>query len=259
MNDVLCIERGPVTTLTLNRPEKLNALNRELGDRLIEALRVEGLRPETRVIVIAGAGRAFCAGDDVSGSNPTEEYDRTEPMTYATLTHYYRFQSALRRVPKPVIARIHGFCLGAGMDIVCGSDYAVVDAEAKLGFVFARRAIAAGMVLLPRHVGLKHATRLLYEAEIFSPDEALGLGLISKVAKPGTLDDEVAALAERLATGPTRTYGNIKEGLNRAYFPMMDEDLRHMAFMQNFATRTEDSVEARAAWRERRTPQFVGR
>src|SRR5205085_2701359 len=99
--------------LTLNRPEKLNALDRELGNRFIDALMEEGLRPETRVLVIAGAGRSFCAGDDVSGKAQPDGYDRSEPMTYATLTHYYRFQSALRRVPKPVIAKIHGFCLGA--------------------------------------------------------------------------------------------------------------------------------------------------
>ncbi len=257
--DVLKVEPGPITRLTLNRPEKLNALNRELGNALIEALLREGLRPEVRVLVIAGAGRAFCAGDDVSGSATPDGYDRTEPLTYATLTHYYRFQHALRRVPKPVIAQVHGFCLGAGMDIVLGSDYAVADPDARLGLVFVKRAIAAGMVLLPGHVGLKHATRLLFEGDMISPQEARDLGLISKVAEPGKLEAEVQELASRLAAGPTRTYGLIKEGLNRAFFPELDDQLRFMAFMQNFATRTDDSAEARAAWRERRTPAFAGR
>mgnify|MGYP000383289824 CR=1 FL=1 len=257
--DVLKVESGPVTRLTLNRPEKLNALNRELGNALIEALLREELRPEVRVLVIAGAGRAFCAGDDISGSDAPDGYDRTEPLTYATLTHYYRIQYALRRVPKPVVAQVHGYCLGAGMDIVLGSDYAIVDPDAKLGLVFVKRAIAAGMVLLPGHVGLKQATRLLFEGDTISAHEALALGLISKVAEAGKLEAEVQELADRLAEGPTRTYGLIKEGLNRAFFSGLEEQLRFMAFMQNFATRTNDLAEARSAWRERRAPAFVGR
>jgi enoyl-CoA hydratase/carnithine racemase len=257
--DSLLVERGPITRLTLNRPEKLNALNRELGDRLIDTLTAEGLRPEVRVLVIAGAGRAFCAGDDISGGSASNStVDRSEPLTYATLTHYYRFQHALRRVPKPVIAQVHGYCLGAGMDIVLGADYAVVDAEAKLGLVFAKRAIAAGMVLLPRYVGLKHATRLLFEADTFSAAEALELGLISCVAEPGELEGSVNELASRLAEGPTRVYGYIKEGLNRAYFAGLEDDLRFMGMMQSFASRTQDAGEARTAWRERRQTAFRG-
>jgi 2-(1,2-epoxy-1,2-dihydrophenyl)acetyl-CoA isomerase len=234
-------------------------LNRDLGDLLIRALETEGVHPEVRVIVIAGAGRSFCAGDDISGVRvETQAADRADPTSYANLSHYYRLQRVLRRVPRPVIAQIHGHCLGAGMELALGADYAVADAGAVLGVVFVKRAIAAGMVLLPRHVGLKQATRLLYEGEHFSAEEALALGLISKVSAPGQLQADVDALANRLAQGPTRTYGLIKEGLNRAYFPTIEDDLRLEAFMQNFATRTTDSAEARSAWRERRTPRFVG-
>jgi enoyl-CoA hydratase/carnithine racemase len=257
--DTLLIERGPITRLTLNRPDKLNALDRDLGNRLIDALQDEGLKQDVRVLVISGAGRAFCAGDDVSGGPAlTDGTDRSEAVTYATLTHYYRFQDALRRVPKPVIAQVHGYCLGAGMDIVLGADYAVVDAEAKLGLVFVQRAIAAGMVMLPRYVGLKHATRLLFEGETFAPREALELGLISKISGPGELAADVNALAAKLADGPTRVYGYIKEGLNRAYFSGIEDDLRFMGFMQSFAARTQDATEARTAWRERRATNFQG-
>ena len=189
---------------------------------------------------------------------PGEVLDRSDPLTSANTGHYWQFQRALRRVPRPVIAQIHDHCLGAGMEIALGADYAVADSAATLGAVFVKRAIAAGMVLLPRHVGLKQATRLLFEGEHLPANEALALGLISTVAAPGQLAAEVNALAERLAQGPTRTYGLIKEGLNRAYFPTIEEDLRLEAFMQSFATRTQDSAEARSAWRERRTPQFVG-
>ncbi|MGI8551489.1 MAG: enoyl-CoA hydratase/isomerase family protein [Dehalococcoidia bacterium] len=208
----LLLERGPIARLTLNRPEKLNALNHELGWRLIETLEAEGFKPDVRVIVIAGDGRSFCAGDDVSGVRPQEAFDRSEPLTYATLSHYYQFQRALRRVPKPVIVQVHGHCLGAGMDLVLGADYAIVDTNASLGLVFVKRAFAAGMVLLPRHVGLKQATRLLYEGETFSPGEALAMGLVSKVSEPGQLAADVDALAGKLAQAPTRTSGYIYKG-----------------------------------------------
>ncbi len=255
----LLLEHGPITRLTLNRPEKLNALNRDLGARLIHALESESLHPEVRVIIICGAGRGFCAGDDVSGSQPAvQSIDRTEPLTNATIGHYWQLQRALRRSPRPVIAQIHGYCLGAGMDIALGADYAVADAEATLGLVFAKRAIAAGMVLLPRHVGVKLATSLLYGGTTFSAQQALEMGLISRVSPSGQLERDVAELAEQLASGPTRTYGYIKEGLNRAYWPALEEELRLEAFMQSFASRTQDAAEVRAAWRERRPPQFVG-
>jgi 2-(1,2-epoxy-1,2-dihydrophenyl)acetyl-CoA isomerase len=255
----LLVEHGPITRLTLNRPEKLNALNRDLGLRLIRALESESLDPEVRVIILRGSGRGFCAGDDVSGSQqPVASLDRTEPLTNATVGHYWQMQRALRRAPRPVIVQIHGICMGAGMDLALGADYAVADAGATLGLVFAKRAIAAGMVLLPRHVGVKRATSLLYSGTTFTPQQALEMGLISQVSPPGQLEHDVEELAERLACGPTRTYGYIKEGLNRAYWPALEEELRLETFMQSFASRTQDSQEARAAWRERRTPQFVG-
>jgi 2-(1,2-epoxy-1,2-dihydrophenyl)acetyl-CoA isomerase len=257
--EALLIEHGPITRLTLNRPEKLNALNHDLGRRLIDVLEQEGVHPDVRVIVIAGAGRAFCAGDDVSGARvENAALNRSEPLTAATIGHYWHIQRALRRTAKPIIAQIHGNCLGAGMDIALAADYAVADTDATLGLVFAKRAIAAGMVLLPRHVGLKQATRLLYGGQTFSATEALSLGLISQVSERGMLEADVNALAAQLADGPTRTYGLIKEGLNRAYWPALEEELRSEAFMQSLARGTQDSAEARAAWRERRTPHFVG-
>ncbi len=258
---MLTVERGPITRITLNRPEKLNALNRELGNLLIEALETEGFKPDVRVLVIAGAGRAFCAGDDIGAgsASPPTGHDPADPLTYAASSHYYRFQAALRRVPRPVIAQIHGYCLGAGAEIALGADYAVADSAAEIGLVFVKRAIAAGMVLLPAHVGLKEATRLLFEGGHVSAQDALRLGLISQVSAPGCLDADVNALAERLAAGPTHTYGYIKDGLNRAYLREMDGDLRHMAFMQSFARRTDDAAEARLAWRERREPRFAGK
>ncbi|HUG09455.1 MAG TPA: enoyl-CoA hydratase-related protein [Opitutaceae bacterium] len=258
--DILLVERGPVTVLTLNRPEKLNALNRALGLRLISTLMDVGFAPDVRVVVIKGTGRSFCAGDDVSGNRvPDPAYDRSDPVTAGRLGHYWQFQRTIRLVPRPVIAQVHGHCFGAGMDLALASDYAVASDTAKFSVVFIKRAIAAGTVMLPRHVGLKRATELLFEGDAFTAGEALELGLVTRVCPESELEASVMSLAEKLAAGPTRVVGFLKHGLNQAYFPGLEDELQDMAFLQQFATKTEDSAEARTAWQEGRKPVFVGR
>lgn len=260
VDDVLLVDKGPVTTLTLNRPERLNALNRELGTLFIRTIMEVGFDPAVRVIVVRGQGRSFCAGDDVSGTSPPDpSYDRSDPITAGRLGHYWQLQRAIRVVPRPVIVRVHGHCMGAGMDLTLASDYAVAADTSVFGVVFIKRAIAAGTVMLPRHVGLKRATEMLFEGESITADKALQLGLITRVCREGELDHQVDDLATKLASGATRTLGLIKHGLNQAYFPALEDELQDMALLQQFATKSEDSAEARLAWRERRKPVFVGR
>ena len=256
---ILLVERGPITVLTLNRPEKLNALNRDLGLQFINTLLDVGFDPSVRAVVIRGTGRSFCAGDDVSGSSPPDpKYDRSDPIAAGRLGHYWQLQRAIRIVPRPVIARIHGHCFGAGMDMMLASDYAVAAESAAFSVIFIRRAIAAGVVMLPRHVGMKRATEMLFEGGVLTANRALELGLVTRVCPEAELDSEVMTLAGKLAGGPTRTLGLIKHGLNRAYFPALEDELQDMAFLQQFASKTDDSAEARSAWREGRTPTFVG-
>jgi enoyl-CoA hydratase/carnithine racemase len=258
--DVLLVDKGPITTLTLNRPEKLNALNRELGTTFIRTLNEVGFDPEVRAIVIRGAGRSFCAGDDVSGTSPVDEtYDRSDPISAGRLGHYWQLQRAIRLVPRPVIVRVHGNCMGAGMDMMLSSDYAVAADTAVFAVIFIKRAIAAGTVMLPRYVGMKRATEMLFEGETITAHQAHELGLVTKVCTEAELDAEVATLAEKLASGPTRVIGLMKHGLNQAYFPELEDELQDMSFLQQFASKTEDSAEAKAAWRERRKPAFIGR
>ncbi len=258
--DVLLVDKGPVTTLTLNRPEKLNALNRQLGTTFIQTMMEVGFDPAVRAIVIRGSGRSFCAGDDVSGTSPVDPaYDRSDPIAAGRLGHYWQLQRTIRLVPRPVIVRVHGHCMGAGMDMMLSSDYAVAADTAIFAVVFIKRAIAAGTVMLPRYVGMKRATEMLFEGETINAHQALELGLVTKVVPEPQLDAEVSALAEKLANSATRTIGLIKHGLNQAYFPALEDELQDMAFLQQFASRTEDSAEAKSAWRERRKPVFAGR
>ena len=258
--NVLLIDRGPIATLTLNRPERLNALNRQLGLGFINAMMELGFASDVRAIVIRGAGRAFCAGDDVSGTSaPDPAYDRSDPVTAGRLGHYWQLQRTIRLVPRPVVVRVHGVCMGAGMDMVLASDYAVAADTATFGVVFIKRAIAAGTVMLPRHVGLKRATQMLFEGEVITAMQALDLGLVTAVCSEAELDNETVGLAQKLAAGPTRVIGLMKHGLNQAYFPGLEDELQNMAFLQQFASKTDDSAEAKSAWRERRQPVFAGR
>ena len=111
----------------------------------------------------------------------------------------------------------------------------------------------------PRHLGLKRATEMLFQGEVISAEEALALGLVSRVCRESELDAEVLKLAEKLVVGATGTIGLIKHGLNRAHFPALKDELQVMAFLQQIATKSDDAVEARGGWRQGRKPVFAGR
>lgn len=258
--DVLLIDKGPITTLTLNRPEKLNALNRELGTTLAQKLMEVGFDPAVRAIVIRGAGRAFCAGDDISGPSPGQEpYDRSDPLSATHFGGYWRLQHVIRLIPRPVILRAHGYTMGAGMDMLLAADYCIAAEDTTMAVLFIKRGIAAGTVLLPRYVGMKRATEMLFEGETIAAAQALEWGLVNKVVPEAALDTEVQQLAEKLASGPTRVIGLMKHGLNRAYFSSIQDELQDAVFAYQIASKSEDASEARVAWRERRPPDFAGR
>jgi 2-(1,2-epoxy-1,2-dihydrophenyl)acetyl-CoA isomerase len=235
--DVLLVDSGPITRFTLNRPRAHNAIDTELGDRLHAALLTAGRDPEVKVIILRGNGRSFCSGDD---RNEATRYHNDDIEAVGLEAHgYYQLMKAIRRVPQAVIAQVHGYCLGSGMDLLLAADFAVADAEARLGMVFGARGIMGGSVFLPRYVGLKHANRLLFDPEFMSAEQALELGLLTAVARPGELETEVEALAERLASGAAQHYayfGLVKETINRALFPTLEDDVR----MQTLMTRLGD-------------------
>ena len=157
--DVLLVDPGPITRLTLNRPRAHNAIDTDLGDRLLAALLTVGRNPEVKVIILRGSGRSFCSGDD---RNEGPLYHNDDIEAVGLEAHgYYQLMKAIRRVPQAVIAQVHGYCLGSGMDLLLAADFAVADPEAQLGMVFGARGIMGGSVFLPRYVGLKQANRLL--------------------------------------------------------------------------------------------------
>ncbi|MGI8553801.1 MAG: enoyl-CoA hydratase/isomerase family protein [Dehalococcoidia bacterium] len=252
-------QKGAVLTLTLNRPEVLNSLNRDLGGRLLAAIEQAGWSDSVRVIVLRGAGRAFCAGDDLKASRPDGQARHVKPVEQARTGPYYNIVRAIRRAPKPVITRVHGYAFGAGCDLVLASDIAVAADTAQLGLVFIKRAIVGGTNLIGRHVGMKEATRLLFTGDALSGSEALRHGLVTEVVPERELDAHVDAWAARMAEQPTEVLGYIKSGINRSLWPDLDAGLEYQAFMQVFATHTLDRDEGKRAFLEKRPAVYSGR
>ena len=232
MHSELIIEEGPVTRLTINRPERHNAINTEVGDVMVEAITKVGRDPGVQVLVLAGAGRSFCSGDDVSegADGRIDDYAWPNPYhaphiaAYNLERHpYFRMQPLLRRIPQMVIAEVQGYCMGSGFDLMLACDYAIADPEAKL------RMVIPATAYLPKYVGLKQATRLILDDGFISAEEAAELGLVTKVAEPGELRSEVDALANRLAAIGQQRHGYlgvVKESINRSLWPHLDDDLR---------------------------------
>ncbi len=258
----LLFEReGAVATLTLNRPAVLNVLDYELG-ALVKAALAECLADEAvRVVKITGAGRAFCAGDDlndipdVPGRRPL-----LEPIHAYTTSPYYELIHAIRALPKPGVAQVNGHAVAAGCDLALSCDFTYAAASAKFGFTYSRYGMVGGTHTLARHVGLKRATDLLMTGRMIGAEEAAALGLVTAAVPDGELAATVDEAIARLAKAPTRSLGYIKEGLDYSYsVGSRDLALRHEAFLNTQAATTEDYREGWQSFLEKREPRYEGR
>jgi len=202
-----------VGTVTLDRPDKLNALTFEAYADLRDLLAELPHRGDTRVLVVRGSGRAFCSGGDVN-----EIIGATLSMPPDELLAFTRMSGEVIRLmrdcPVPIIAAVHGMAAGAGAVIALAADFRVCTPAARFAFLFTKVGLSGGDMgaayLLPRLVGLGHATRLLMLGDTVSAEEAFRIGLISELVEADAFDDAVSALARRLASGPTQAYAQTK-------------------------------------------------
>lgn len=261
----LLVERsGPMTRLTLNRPERLNALNLALGRALLEALDRADEDPEVRVVVLTGAGRAFCAGDDLRGMVEPGEHYPTKPDP---IEHYVRGEgrwplivARLRAMAKPVVASINGHAHGAGFNLALACDLRIMAADATLAIPFVRRGIATGTSLLQQFVGIGKAMEWALLAPQLSAEECERWGLVNRVVGPDGLAAETQALASELADGPTRTFGYTKAAIYRGWQETDPQRAyEHQGLALHLARRTEDFHEGRQAFLDKRPPRFSGR
>ncbi|MCL8383481.1 enoyl-CoA hydratase-related protein [Xanthobacter aminoxidans] len=249
---------GGVATLRLNRPEAANALSLAMFDGLIEAIPRLGRDPNVRAIVITGTGRAFCAGGDVKamqGRTGTleERYDELQRKHGSIL--------ALSQCPKVTIAAINGAAAGAGLVLALACDLRIATQSARFVTSFANVGFAGdfgGSFFLSRLVGPLKAQELYLLSEKIDAQEALRIGLLTRVVPDEAFSDEIARLATRMASGPTAAYRYMKRNFEIARAGTLPEVLAAEAQHQIRLTQTADHAEAVAAFREKRAPVFTG-
>jgi len=255
------IEDG-VATVTFDRPERLNALTFEVYADFRDLLSELEHRDDARVLVITGAGDGFCSGGDVN-----EIIGRLLEMDSKGLLEFTRMTGAvverMRRLPIPIIASVNGVAAGAGAVIALAADLRLLAASASFHFLFTKVGLAGADMgsayLLPRVVGLGRASEILLLGEKVSPAEAVGMGLASRVVVDDQLADETAALARRLADGPTMALGATKVLLGRELDMDLGSSIELEAFTQALLMTTEDHAEFYRAFTGKRPPEWSGR
>lgn len=259
MSEVTRELTGGVVTLTLNRPERRNAITRTMLAELLTAVEAAAADPEIRVIVLRGAGKGFCSGDELRGMGDLPDgfaFKPAAPLTHASL------QAALRNAPKPTIAALHGFAFGVGLDTAMACDFRIAAEDTQLRD---QRVIERGMHAVtgcawfqPRAIGLTRALEFLILGKPYTGAEAADAGMVTQAVPAAHLDHAVTELARHLATAPTKAIGLMKrqvyEGLHMTHAEFME-------FAQPLIRDVviEDRAEGIQAFLERRPPRFTGR
>jgi 2-(1,2-epoxy-1,2-dihydrophenyl)acetyl-CoA isomerase len=262
-NVLLMEQRERIAILTLNRPDRLNALNIDLRTQLEQAC--EQIRHDDTIwaVVLTGAGRGFCSGVDLRG-RPPESTDL--PSRQERLDAYgwvgRQAMAIYRTLDKPVIAAVNGVAAGAGMSLALSCDLRVGSSQTRFKTVFIERSLSpdSGMsFFLPRIVGYSRACDLLYTSRFVEADEALRIGLLDRLVPAERLLDEAVALAQQIATWPPVAMQATRRVLQQSMESTLEAQLRHESFGLLFARRAPHDVEeSRASFLERRPPQFTG-
>jgi enoyl-CoA hydratase/carnithine racemase len=248
-----------VAWVTLNRPERLNALTFEVYRELTDAFAALQREREVRAVVIRGAGRAFCSGGDVRDIiGELQGRDAEGLLEFTRMT--CELVRNIRALRKPVIASLNGTTAGAGACIALASDLRIASAEARIAFLFVKVGLSGADMgaahLLPRLVGLSKATELLFTGDFITAEEALAAGLYNRVVPAAELESETRAVAERLARGPSFALGMTKEMLNRELDVSLETALEWEAQAQAACMQHPDYAEAYRAFTEKREPRF---
>lgn len=272
MPDLLVERRDRVLYLTLNRPDRLNALSDSIIAGLLTELNHASTDTEIGAIVVTGAGRGFCAGGDITRMRDRNEAadkavtgDGDSPSLEQRVASLFRSEQVsllLNEIPKVTIAAINGPAAGAGLSIALACDLRLASDQARLGTAFARVGFSGdfgGTYSMTQLVGTAKARELYFSAEMLPADEAMRIGLVSRVFSVTSFADEVHAYARKIANGPTVAYSYMKANLNYALYGDFRTALQREAYGQNLTGQTRDHKEAVKAFLEKREPKFEGR
>lgn len=258
---ILYEKEGGVATITLNRPRSLNALTYPMCIEIMHAIDEVAWDDEVRVLVITGAGRGFCSGDNLKGMD-------IPPRVSASITQQTVMLN-IRKLRKPVIAAVNGNAHGAGADIMMSCDFRIASDKAILGDIRTARALLIGTgttYLLPALVGLSKAIELIFTGDLIDAWEAERIGLVNKTVPVAEFKAEVLALATKLAQGPTTAIGiakaQIYRELNMTLAQAMEDELTEFGtpwYGQSLWTQIKDAEEGFKSFREKRPPRFTGK
>jgi 2-(1,2-epoxy-1,2-dihydrophenyl)acetyl-CoA isomerase len=261
VSDVLLVERADgVATLTLNRPDSMNSLSLELKEALGAAIDEVAADESVRAVVLTGAGRGFCVGQDLR--EHVEALASSDEPLNTVEEHYNPIITGLVTMPKPVIAAVNGMAAGAGAGLAFACDFRIASHKAGFLIAFANVGLSLDSGVswtLPRLIGAARATALSLLAEPVTAESALDMGLVSAVVEPDHLMPAAQELAARLAAGPTAAYAAIKESIAFAASATLPEALAEEARLQAEMGATQDHRTSTAAFVAKEKPVFIGR
>jgi len=254
-------QRGGELRITLDRPEAMNAWNKQFGLDLLDAVERAAADDAVRAVVITGAGRAFSSGADLkAGFDPTPG---GHPDVGTVLRdRYHPIITGIRRMPKPVVAAVNGPAVGIGLSLALAADLVIARESAYFLIAFVNIGLVpdgGSSLFVPERVGFARATEMAMLGEKVPARQALEWGLINRVAADDAFEAEVDALAQRLAAGPTRSYAGTKRQLNAWLYARMDDQLELEADVQQESAETGDFMEGVRAFVEKRPAAFEGR
>lgn len=262
-NDILYSLDHGVARITLNKPEKLNALSWGSWAEIEHAIAAADDDDDVKAVLITGAGRGFCAGTDLTtGTRESDWPDRPLAGRPGLMRSRYLGTAQVYHCRKPTIAAVNGASVGAGFSLAMACDIRIASESARFSAIFVKRAIVADTGctwFLPRLVGVENALKLMYTGRIIDAAEALRIGLVSEVVPADDLDARASELAHEIASGPSIAIELMKRLTQESMSRGLDEQIELEQFLQGYTHATEDAAEGRQSFLEKREPVFKGR
>ncbi|UCH43050.1 MAG: enoyl-CoA hydratase [Dehalococcoidales bacterium] len=260
--DIIYKEENGIATMTLNRPDRMNSFSPAMSDSMYRVVESVAVNDEVRVLVITGAGRAFCAGADVKAmaegfNRPTARQERPKEASSGRISLHVLMQ----KCEKPIIAALNGDAVGGGLDLAMACDIRIASEKARFAELYIRRGIvpaAGGTYFLPRLVGIDKACQLIWTGDMIDAKEAERIGLVTMVVPHDELESATLELAEKLAKGPARAIQTSKRAIYDGLDMDLETTLKHVSSLTREIHQSEDHKEGARAFVEKREPVFRG-